>query len=493
MVVNWANLIYMEEDSDMMVLILLIIANSCGLLSILILIWRRLKHEIAIVNIDDMQRLENNEKQDKAYENDNEQGVETNERDVDVQHPQKITFWKIKLFSMYLFGFCYLFHCGLYAWKHNSESSTNHRLGLSYNIITIFYVFSLFIYFAMFHAKPYKNDRIENVCTLLILVSNVSIWLDTLFSESDFLFERNIENLNESRAEKLTDLYPKAEEVIEKTDPYLSPAMIEFSLITIDMLFSKEDTYKRTGKNQTTKRQPIGFIKACGQYFIFLLSFAFFAFTFSVVLLPFNTELNENTFITYVSIELVLKMFSLGLISICIIPVYKKLTYHLNVGAFILIITCFGNVLYHMFYCFALYSNADENDAISWVNNVVSIAVAGLQTYFILGIHSCIVFDKSKMVNISWKEKNRMYYLCSLLSMINFGLWICDSLGEERFPVFSKILFEAYGQSVWSVINKLILPLTIFFRFHTGLDFLKLYWERSKHMDMVEKETERLA
>ena len=55
-------------------------------------------------------------------------------------HCRRITFFHITLFALYLFALGYFFHCGLHAWK-NYESNPKNKLGLGYNILTIFYVF----------------------------------------------------------------------------------------------------------------------------------------------------------------------------------------------------------------------------------------------------------------------------------------------------------------------------------------------------------------
>ena len=109
-----------------------------------------------------------------------------------------------------------------------------------------------------------------------------------------------------------------------------------------------------------------------------------------------------------------------------------------------------------------------------------------LQIFFLMGIHSSETTCKPNSRDSSPRiEKMRkyleghVYYYCSLLGTMNLALWICDSIGELRLPVFSIELNHAYDPPVWEILNKLIFPLTIFFRFHTGLDFLKLYWQRT--------------
>lgn len=56
-----------------------------------------------------------------------------------------------------------------------------------------------------------------------------------------------------------------------------------------------------------------------------------------------------------------------------------------------------------------------------------------------------------------------MFNFCCLLGVLNFGLWISDSIGEERLFVFSIVIYKVYDVDVWFVINKIILFFMIFF------------------------------
>lgn len=70
------------------------------------------------------------------------------------------------------------------------------------------------------------------------------VLLDTLFTESDLLFIRHwIENYSSQLINLAESIQSTSKEIgaIEKTDPFLSSVMIEFSLMAIDMLFTKTD------------------------------------------------------------------------------------------------------------------------------------------------------------------------------------------------------------------------------------------------------------
>lgn len=451
-------------------------------------------------------------------------------------HTTEIAFLRIKLISMYIFGQGFLFHCGLYIWKHATPNNCEEldNLGISYNTLSIFYTFSLFIYFALFYVRKKESSCLESCASLGLLLANLCIWLDTLFSESNVVFKHpNTESHNRTRAI----------EAIEKTDPFLSPAIIEFSLMAVNMLFTNIDDFTDLPSNSTNtdihnesnnkastyiNRSPrpgdsnnsTSFKKDCGkclrlcseiavQILFLLLSFALFAITFTVLLTTDSSKNlidHPNDFIVYVSIQLSMKVFIVVFIIVCICLAWTSFSLHFNVSAFVLLIACFGNVAYHVLYCFALsqnntytpienitnqtfpnssnsknesatVANIDTDIIVSWFDNIVSILIAGLQTMFLLGSRSLIELTNTCCGCSQQRKHFLMYYACSILGVLNLGLWISDSIGEGRLPVLSIYIYRAFHEVVWSVINKIILPLTIFFRFHSGLHFLEIYWK----------------
>lgn len=62
-------------------------------------------------------------------------------------------FLMFKLILMYVFGFGFMFCCGLYVWKcyWDEICLENSEIGLIYNIIIILYIGCLFLYFVLFY------------------------------------------------------------------------------------------------------------------------------------------------------------------------------------------------------------------------------------------------------------------------------------------------------------------------------------------------------
>lgn len=181
----------------------------------------------------------------------------------------------------------------------------------------------------------------------------------------------------------------------------------------------------------------------------------------------------------------------------CLFIEWQRLTFRFNVWAFVLIITCFGNIVYHMLYCFALHyesskgsKNHTDKDTnikkeflnVDWTENIISIILASSQTLFILGFHSpknnenFLYFNSTKKCEKYFYEKF-VCFACSVLGVLNLGFWASDSIGEGQFPVFTIAMYRAYEPGVWSFIIKIILPLTIFLPIPHWFGFLRVLLE----------------
>lgn len=156
---------------------------------------------------------------------------------------QKITFSKIKIFVMYILGLWHFLYCGFYGWKYGNLGNI---LGVFSYISSIFYTFSLFITLTMFHERKDDNTWPEAFCTFCIVLVNIFTSIDVL--SSDFMFK--IDNEKTSNFSTTNTSSPgRAIEAIANADQFLSPPVIEFSLLAIDLLLSKasESNFPKRG------------------------------------------------------------------------------------------------------------------------------------------------------------------------------------------------------------------------------------------------------
>ena len=393
---------------------------------------------------------------------------------------KKITFYHIKLLSLYLFALGYLFHCGLYAWKHSSSIPKN-DLGLCYNILTIIYIFLLLAYFSMCQNTEQDESVENNLFKTVVFVSMICCWVDAFLSEANNLFH-NKDGSDTQNAQNLT----RAEEATRYTDPLFTPAMIEFYFMTINILYTKVGISSDNGSKTQTNIVCTLFRFVC-QFIIFLGVFALFAFTCTVLISVSNDNLND--FLIYIFFQLLIKCIFFIIICVIIFSIPWS-SVDINASFAVLFVSCIGNALYHTLYLLAYISTEIPKNTItsgvSIAENIISLLIAGLQTLFILMMDNHKETSISKCINCRSCVKDIfVYYACSLLGMINLGLWLSDSVGEFWYLEFSLPLCQAYGHQFCLLIQKTLLPVTIFFRFHTGVEFLKLYWDHYCHLQYV--------
>lgn len=419
-----------------------------------------------------------------------------------------ISFLKMKLISMYFFGTCYFLHCGLYIWKHILEH-VNRELSIICYAMTAIHVFGLFIFFVVFYRRKCEYTCCNTFLSVVaIIFTSIGTWIDAL--SSGYLFKSH------SNSSLPVQNVTRAMETIEETEPLVSSAIISFSLLTISLLFPKAGLICTLSNSnlQTVDSIPnndtafyIQIIKTCKiifQIFFLLLSFGLVAFTFTELL----TDDSSADLKAYIITQIVFKsiILLLALIS-CICFFGKRLIKCLSCKEFkncpnicksvckilcfnawmvMFVITCIGNVSYHV--ACGICSNDIQDieiDIYIKVEIIISIIATVLQSFFIIGTYynvKCENCDDSiRYVCVASRFKEFVYFACSLLGILNMGLWISDSISKEN------LIYKVNDNDFWNLFKNITLLLTTFFRFQTSLEFLKLYW----HPEKRENEKER--
>lgn len=390
-----------------------------------------------------------------------------------------------------------MFHSGLYAWKHHDfqeDCPGNSCLDFSYDISSILYTFIIFVYFALFHDRKLEQAVKKYYVLIPIIVANVCIWLNGILFGSDFLYEKPTNNNSAPSMINITESSNIAVKAIEKADTFCLPAMVEFSLMTIDMLFTENDYTIHgysAGKSLVIEERDI-FEKICHivkktfQVVVSLAALLYFAFVFTIVLTTNSTNNishYSNYFLVYFCFQLVMKLAMLTLIciSFCKFRNCAHLKCAPSVTLAVLLVTTVGNVSYHILYIVALALDDRkyqlESMVISLFVNGLSILLALLQMILIQVIRSNDFTCPSSQENQQCSHKSFLYYACFTLSLINFALWASDSFGEDRRSILSIVYNWSYNQLGSSVVYTIFFPLTVFFRFQSGLDFLEFYWK----------------
>lgn len=415
---------------------------------------------------------------------------------------QEKTFLRIKIISLFIFGVCYLLHCGLYAWKY-FVSGQNKSIGLANYFISLFHILFIIIYFAWFCERKDKSKCSETFLSVMLIFSNTCTWLDAL--STDFLFKMQS---NSTLPTQNATSSLRVIEALEKIDPLLSSAIIGFSLLTTSLLCRRTadilpysclqmndlSSTDDPSKNNVRPNPWVKICKICTQTVILFMSFGLFAFTFTELsisesfadLVPYTTAQFTVKLIIFIQVFVICVCFFCKLkrncssCEACRKPknIYKCLC---NVWVVILIMTCFCNSFYHVLCCIFIRDLKDiQIEDYVLVDNIVDFIIAVLQIFFISVNY--MYYDKicENRNNITKCEKwifdKGVHILYSLLCILNMGLWISDSIRDKR------LIYKAHNSNdFWTLFISFLFLISIFFRFQISFEFFKLYLHRKKN------------
>lgn len=402
-------------------------------------------------------------------------------------------FLKIKLISAYMFGTCYSLYCGLYIWKQIDKGSRGEFADLLQNVIqgvgiasyvtTLIHIFILIIVLSVFHKRHYTFTIREKLFFIFsIYFTYIGISIDALSSEFLYTTHTNSTLLPQNET--------RAVEVMKKLEPLISFTIIGFSLMTIDLLFTKCGNTLSFFDLQTNTLCPkvsvdlkIKLGKSIIQHIFIMTSFGIFAFSITEILCSDQFADLDAYIITQIVIKSINLLLVLIIFSIFICLLCKKCenansnckcSYTistLNVSFVIMIVTCIYHTSYYLVCsvcndCVAIASK----EIYVLVENIITMLLAVFQTLFILGTYSCRKCEKCVSTLCTKITK----FVCSVIGIINLGLWVSNIIGKER------LVSKPENSNVWEIYKTFSLLLSNFFQFQTGLEFIKMFWHNTK-------------
>lgn len=420
------------------------------------------------------------------------------DEDIVTLNRKKQSLLKIKFIVVYIFGACHFLHCGLNIWKHIFLAD-NKVIGLINYIITSLQIFILLIYFALFYQRQYEYTCCQKILLLFTIIFTYSgDSIDAL--SSNFLCKTHPTHLTPQSVTRATV-------ALQKTEPLISAAIVGFSLLTIALIFPKSSEAHEESDLPTnlTRESDLHTNDACEsdmprnetrlthfddipnnktkvfkttiQHFCFIVSFGIIAFTFTILLSNNQSADLVVYVITLIAMKAVILLLVLIIFLILICTNIKDFCKcscisSFNVGLVILIVTCLYHIFYHTVCIIRSDNTAHANiKFLVFLEYIVTIMMALLQTLVIVGTYLCRTYDNM----ISKTRMKIIYFLFSLIGMMNMGLWFSDIIGKEMLiynPVEEPIF--------WKLCKSFSFLLSIFYRLQTGLEFLKLYWHQNK-------------
>ncbi|XP_048741118.2 uncharacterized protein LOC125655040 [Ostrea edulis] len=383
------------------------------------------------------------------------------------------------LFIIFACGFT--FNTFTYA-EHLHDGRVDQTLLTLYLVVKITFIWTQVIVLIFLQYYDRQLTNVGKVLRMIIIVTNACSWMNAYLFESSEIFEhgqkspKNTTSLYNDTYEKCFGNSQEIHEVI------FAPVTIEYTMMAIGFLFPsalEEVKYRRSWK-MTFFISVLLVIYEAG-----VLGFSLHVVLTCTAIDNLNEIPVEFTF--YVIFVAILFAAMIGLLIACIVlkRLFKIKTttdQHLHMQSFILLVTSFGNNLYHLLNSIAvleLESISFTNKTIAFGQNILGLILAFVQTWFLLAIRRYEVTNETGNHNNDNRRacnaKNSLKYSCFALAVMNFGLWTYGSIAEIREPVFTYLQHQYYTGSSWNVILKLIFPLTIFYRFHSSMDFLQLW------------------
>lgn len=401
-----------------------------------------------------------------------------------IQLPKTNAGMIIRFLLFVLFASGYTFNTFTYA-EHLHTDYVQPYLLTGYLAVSIFFIWAqvIVLIFLQYYNKKLSNGG--KVLRTIIIITNVCSWLNAYFFESSEIFE------NRHETNTTTELHHSDEkcfENIEILEIIFAPVTIEYTMMAIGFLFpaALEDVkYSRSWKMTLL-------ISTC----LIIYEASVFGFSLHVVLKCSKIDSSNGIpmeFTFYVVLVAILFAAMIGLLIAAIFlkrrsKLKRSNDNSLHIESFILLVTAFGNNLYHLLNLIAiveLESISLTHKIIACGQNILGLILAFLQTWFLMAIHRYEVTNEMIHGNdtdsgCTCHTKNSLKHSCIALAVMNFGLWTYGSIAEIREPVFTYLQQQYYTGPSWNVILKIIFPLTIFYRFHSSMDFLRLWLHFAK-------------
>lgn len=385
-----------------------------------------------------------------------------------------------------------LFACG---YTHNTFTYAEHLhsdrvkplLLTLYLAVSIFFIWAqvIVLTFLQYYDKKISNGG--KVLRMIIIITNACSWMNAYFFESSEIFDKR-HDFKENNTISSNQTEGTCFEHTGIVEVIFAPVTIEYTMMAIGFLFpvALEDVrYRRSWK-----------MTLLISMFLIIYEAGVFVFSLQVVLKCSLIDDSNGVpleFTFYVVLVAILFAAMIGLLIACI--VLKRMSrlkrsndHSIHIESFTLLVTAFGNNLYHLLNSIAvveLGSISLTHKTITFGQNILGLTLAFLQTWFLLAINRYDVTNEpvhniSRDSGCTCHAKNSLKHSCFALAVMNFGLWMYGSIAEIREPVFTYLQQQYYTGPSWNVILKIIFPLTVFYRFHSSMDFLRLWLHFAK-------------
>ena len=382
------------------------------------------------------------------------------------------------------------------ATKSEAESLTLGNVLLAWNIIVIVFTVLQTVFITLWRRVSFQPTLSFNYGLMFTLLTDAANWCFFTLFESKELFQNHV-NFTSFVNSTSNASSSAVEEFIRTLEPYTTPMIIEYHLLAMAFLLSAKSCnqdhssrYTRlqhvlsldndsTGEyepilNSSEKRKLHGYIQKCPLLVGIVLCAPMI---FLEIYIGNNSALETN--IPVLTAFQLFQIVNLSLLITHSIKLLSSVAYYSatttpreNHTNFLLFFSCFGIQMYDIFggYGVLIAKDKDALVILTVLKHIFSFIATFYQTTLIMKLKNdtCIHFA-IRQPNI-WFTNN----IILLLSFVNFGFWFgdCFFMKHERNLTLSEtVAFGAY----WNYIVDVLFPVTIFYRFHCGIELFELY------------------
>jgi len=363
------------------------------------------------------------------------------------------------------------------------------------------------MYYIFMHARLniQKNKIIAKFGLMHLLATNCCIWIRTLVRESvreivesdEFMTSVSeqtrrhfrIHSARNSTSPHTTGTGQEADEcegldilgdTIENSSIYLFPFLIEYSMIGGHIIYNmwknvgRRPNFIMTGETQIKKErehQRMDWSASAIGLFLGLLALV----TLTITLILYFALVNQESFhLIAVLLINVNDTIINGLMVVAIIIGFFQIrnlqfVQSDNVHDVLMMISAFGIFLYASYTVIAGYLGVGSLEPVMLIiiNGVVELVQVNLQLLFVADL-------KQKKITEEQQDSKPGRQIITFLILCNLGLWITYNFEIQKVNATPDQL-QFFGFFPWIIIQRITLPLCVFFRFHSTVVFAELW------------------
>lgn len=373
--------------------------------------------------------------------------------------------------------------------------------GLYWNVSTVLYIFMQLGFVSYFSKFKFRGSLGIHYGMILMVTSNMLVWLYSFLHDSEHLFNPGTKHSTTGNNSfiRFCNGNSSLNNLLDTLHPYMSPAYIEYALLAVSCflgMWSSTDNENCENMNlqNTAAYEPIGeesrsLLDVTGNgvisttrrnnrsvsYYISLICGILLILPLIIGSLFLVIDLDGNNDI-YFPFEIYKILYSFILLLLNMVAFHKlrkecefeKVLNTLGGSQIVLLCSGFADIIYRTFGLLAGVFDKEKAGCAVIVFNALNIFIDYLQTTFILQAHR---YKKNRTSSSFFSIVN----ICLLMTLLNFGSWIVESLAAIHFDNISAVEVHYYNSTFWYHVVHIVGPVAIFYRFHSFIDFHILY------------------